>query len=59
VEEILATNGEIRISTIQNPSDSTQYQHTIELSNITLVNEQGERITDTSINDFGTVTTSL
>ncbi len=59
VEEILATNGEIRISTIQNPSDSTQYLHTIELNNITLVNAQGERITDTSINDFGTVTTSL
>lgn len=58
LEEIEASNGEVRISTIQNPADSTQFQHTIELSNITLINEQGERITDTRINDFGTVTTS-
>ena len=58
LEEIEASNGEVRISTILNPADSTQFQHTIELSNITLINEQGERITDTRINAFGTVTTS-
>jgi hypothetical protein len=57
LEEIEAVSGEVLISTIQNPSDSTQFEHTILLSNVTLINEQGERITDISINEFGTITT--
>jgi len=58
LEEIEASAGEVLITTIQSPTDSTQYEHTIELRNITLVNEQEERITDTSISNFGTITTS-
>jgi len=57
LEEIEAVSGEVLISTIQNPSDSTQFEHTILLGNVTLINEQGERITDISINEFGTITT--
>jgi hypothetical protein len=59
LEEIEASVGEVLITTIQSPSDSTQFEHTIELRNITLINQQGDRITDTSISNFGTITTSL
>jgi len=59
LEEIEASVGEVLITTIQSLTDSTQFEHTIELRNITLINEQGERITDTSISNFGTITTSL
>lgn len=59
LEEIEASVGEVLITTIQSPTDSNLFEHTIELRNITLINQQGERITDTSISNFGTITTSL
>ena len=59
LEEIEASVGEVLITTIQSPADSTQFEHTIELRNITLINQQGDRITDSSISNFGTITTSL
>ncbi len=57
LEEIEAVNGEVLISTSLDPTDSTQFEHTILLRSVTLINEQGERITDISINEFGTITT--
>ena len=57
LEDIEAATGEVLVSTVQSASDTTVYEHTILLRDVTLVNDQGERITDTSINDFGTVTT--
>ena len=57
VEEILAEAGEVLITTIRSETDTTQYQHTLKLSGITLVNGKGERITNTQIEDFGTITT--
>jgi hypothetical protein len=57
LEEIEAANGEVLISTSQNASDSTMFEHSILLRNVTLINEQGERITNISINEFGTITT--
>jgi hypothetical protein len=57
LEEIEAVSGEVLVSTLQNPTDTTLFEHTILLRNVTLLNAQGERITDTSINDFGTVST--
>ncbi len=56
-EEIEAVSGEVLVNTIRNVSDTTLFEHTILLRDVTLINEQGERITDTSINDFGTVST--
>lgn len=58
LEEIEASIGEVLISTSQNASDSTVFEHSILLRNVTLINEQGERITDISINEFGTITTA-
>lgn len=56
-EEIAASAGEVLITTVRSASDTTAFEHNIQLSGISLVNEQGERITDLSINDFGTITT--
>ncbi|GMN09387.1 hypothetical protein MTsPCn9_01570 [Croceitalea sp. MTPC9] len=52
IEEIDAQEGLVIIKSIAN-SDSTAINHIIELSGITLINSNGERITDLSINEFG------
>ena len=57
LEDIEAVSGEVLVSTVRNASDSTLFEHTIRLSNVTLINEQGERITNPSIDDFGKVPT--
>jgi len=57
-DEIEAQDGAVIINTIMN-ADTTAFVHTIQLSGITLVNNQGERITDLTINDFGEVTTTI
>lgn len=57
LEEILAEGGEVLITTIQSENDTTIYEHSIELSGISLVNSKGERITNLNIDDFGTITT--
>ena len=57
VEEILAEGGEVLVTTVQSENDTTIYEHTIQLSGISLVNSQGERITNLNIDDFGTITT--
>lgn len=56
-EEIEAVSGEVLVTTIRNATDTTLYEHTIRLRDVTLISEQGERITDTSIDEFGSVTT--
>ncbi|NNF18796.1 MAG: hypothetical protein HKN61_03395 [Flavobacteriaceae bacterium] len=58
LEEVEAAAGEILVTTIQSESDSTQFEHNIVISNISLVNDKGERITDLRISNFGTITTS-
>lgn len=57
-EEVEAEDGLVTIETTVN-TDSTAYNHTIRLSEITLVNDQGERITDLTINEFGEITTPI
>jgi len=58
VEEIIAQGGSLFITTVLN-ADGVTYEHTIELSSISLVTSNDTRITDLSINNFGTVTTIL
>ncbi|MGB3151945.1 MAG: hypothetical protein WBB27_14905 [Maribacter sp.] len=58
IEEIIAENGQVFITTVAGEGDT--FLHTIQLSEISFVNENGDtRITDQRINEFGTVTTSL
>jgi len=57
VQEIIAEDGDVLITTTS--SDDITFSHNIQLSGISLVTENNERITDLRINDFGTVTTSV
>lgn len=55
-ENIEATGGEVTISTTMNADGN--FEHIIELQNITLETEENERITDLTITNFGTITTT-
>ncbi|WP_405416031.1 hypothetical protein [Maribacter sp. Asnod1-A12] len=57
LEEIEAEGGSIIITTIE--EDSVTYNHTIQLSGISFLNENGSRITDLQVSEFGTVTTTV
>ena len=57
-EEILAGAGNVRIFTSRNEADTTLYEHNIRLEGISFVNEAGERITNLSVDNFGTLQTS-
>ena len=58
IEEIEAENGEVRITTTLAEGTTDTFEHTIQLSEITFITSQDERITDLQISEFGTVTTS-
>ncbi len=58
VDEIEAEDGIILIETVAN-DDSTEFVHTISLSEISFVNSSGERITNLTIDEFGEVTTEI
>jgi len=55
LEEIEAEGGSILVTTTT--EDNITFTHSIQLSGISFVNENGSRITDLQINEFGTVTT--
>src|SRR5690606_18511786 len=59
IEEIEAQSGSVLITTVAKVvGEATTYEHTIRLSEISLVNKTNDqRITDLRINNFGTVTT--
>ena len=57
VEEIMASGGEVWINTVQSEVDTTIYEHTIELNEMTFINSRGERITNLNVDNFGTITT--
>ena len=57
LEEIEAEAGSIFVTTTT--EDNITYSHSIQLSGITFLNENGSRITDLQISEFGTVTTSI
>ncbi|MEP2238172.1 MAG: hypothetical protein ABJI22_07405 [Maribacter sp.] len=57
LEEIEAEAGSIFVTTTT--EDNITYSHFIQLSGVTFLNENGSRITDLQVNDFGTVTTTV
>lgn len=57
-DEIEAQGGVVLITTILG-EDEESYIHNIQLSEISLVTEDGSRITDLRINEFGTITTKI
>lgn len=56
IEEIIAEQGEVLVTTTT--TDETTYVHTLKLSNISFVTGNNTRITDLSINSFGSVSTT-
>ena len=58
IEEISAAEGNVLISTVQNPSDTTQFEHTISLEGVSFVNAAGERLTNLALEDFGQIITA-
>ncbi|SDL92839.1 hypothetical protein [Kriegella aquimaris] len=56
IEEIIAEQGEILVTTAT--TDEKTYVHTLKLSNISFVTGNNTRITNLSINNFGTVSTT-
>ena len=58
VLDVSAAAGEILITTIQNETDTTLYEHTISIQDLSLVTDNGERITDLTSIEFGTISIS-
>lgn len=56
-EEIIAMGGDVLITTTA--VDAENFEHAIELSGISFITEDGSRITDLQISNFGKVTTKL
>lgn len=57
-QEIVAESGVVTIKTIA-VNDSTQFSHTITLDSIILIDASGNRITDLTVSEFGTVATTI
>ena len=57
LEDIIAESGNVLITTVQDPNDTTRFEHTISLSDVSFVNEAGERLTNLLVEEFGTVIT--
>lgn len=58
VEEIIAEGGQVLITTTLN-ADKKTFEHQIELAAISFITAKDTRITNLSIDNFGTVTTTL
>jgi len=58
VEEIPAETGTVYIFTSQNANDTTLFEHRIWFKDVSFVNEAGERLTNLTVDEFGTLQTS-
>ena len=58
VEEIPGQGGEVLIFTTQSETDTTEFEHVIRLKNVSFVNDAGERLTNISVDEFGSFVTS-
>jgi len=59
IDEVEAEDGSVIIETIVDPDDASSFLHTISLSGISFVTDNGERITNIAISEFGEVTTNV
>jgi hypothetical protein len=58
VEEIPAETGTVYIFTSQNANDTTLFEHRIWFKDVSFVNQAGERLTNLTVDEFGTLQTS-
>lgn len=53
--DVSAAAGEVLINTVRNAADTTLFEHTISIQNLSLITENNERITDLTAIEFGTI----
>lgn len=53
--DVSAAAGEVLITTVRSEADTTLFEHTLSIQNLSLITENGERITDLTSIDFGTL----
>lgn len=58
LEDILAADGTLQVTTVQDPEDPLIFHHTLALTGVSFVNAKGERLTDLTVSEFGTVSTT-
>ena len=58
VLDVSAAAGEVLVTTIRNETDTTLFEHTISIQDLSLVTDNGERITDLTTVEFGTISIS-
>lgn len=58
VEEITAATGTLLVYTTRNPADTTLFEHQISFQGVSFVNSAGERFTNLTVENFGTLQTS-
>lgn len=57
-QEVVAEDGLVTIVTTAN-ADQTEFEHNITLSGVSFITENGERITNLTIDEFGMVSTAI
>lgn len=58
IEEIEAQDGLVTIETTAD-ENNTNFVHTLRISDLSLIRENGERITDLTISEFGEISTAI
>lgn len=58
VLDVSAAAGEVLVTTLRNETDTTLYEHTISIQDLSLVTDNGERISDLTTIAFGTISIS-
>jgi hypothetical protein len=58
LEDVIAESGDVLITTVQDENDTTRFEHTIRLSEVSFVNSAGERLTNLNVEEYGTIVTS-
>lgn len=58
VLDVTAAAGEVLITTLRNETDTTLFEHTISIQDLSLVTDNGERISDLTTIEFGTISIS-
>ncbi len=58
LQEVEAEAGSVLITTVRDAADTTLFTHEIRLAGVSFITSNGERLTNISVEEFGTVTTS-
>lgn len=59
IEDLNAEVGRVRIETLQNVDDPQKFDHIITLQGVSFVNAKGERLSNLTVENYGTLTTTV